>query len=118
MFGATHLKHLIETIDESWIKSIPLIKDPRSQPNFAVGLKSSTFTSKQLKKLYPSIGNWQTTSRLIATNEMYFPFLTLEIKCDNEALNIANRQNAHSVAVATNAIVELYRLVSRQDELN
>jgi hypothetical protein len=116
--GAKHLKHLIETVDESWIKSIPLVKGPRPQPDFAVGLKSSAFTSDQLKKLQPSIGDWQTMSRLVATDEMYFPFLTAEVKCGNEALNIADRQNAHSAAVAANAVVELYRLVSRQDELN
>ncbi len=118
MFGATHLKHVIETVDESWIKSIPLVKGPRPQPDFAIGVKPSAFTSDQLKKLQPSVGDWQTTSRLMATDEMYFPFLTSEVKCDNEALNIANRQNAHSAAVATNAVVELYRLVSRQDELH
>jgi len=116
--GAKHLKHLIETVDKSWIKSIPLVKGPRPQPDFAVGVKPSAFTSDQLKKLQPSIGDWQTTSRLVATDEMYFPFLTSEVKCGNEALNIADRQNAHSAAVAANAIVELYRLVSRQDELN
>ena len=116
--GATNLEHLIETVDESWIKSIPLVKGPRPQPDFAVGLKSSAFTSDQLKKLQPSIGDWQTTSRLVATDEVYFPFLTSEVKCGNEALNIADRQNAHSAAVAANAVVELYRLVSRQDELN
>lgn len=116
--GAKHLKHLIETVDESWIKSIPLVKGPRPQPDFAVGVKPSAFTSDQLKKLQPSIGDWQTTSRLVATDEMYFPFLTAEVKCGNEALNIADRQNAHSAAVAANAIVELYRLLSRQDELN
>ncbi len=116
--GATNLEHLIETVDESWIKSIPLVKGPRPQPDFAVGVKSSAFTSDQLKKLQPSIGDWQTTSRLVATDEMYFPFLTSEVKCGNEALNIADRQNAHSAAVAANAVVELYRLVSRQDELN
>ena len=49
---------------------------------------------------------------------MYFPFLTAEVKCGNKALNIADRQNAHSAAVAANAVVELYRLVSRQDELS
>ena len=118
MFGATHLKQLIETVDESWIKSIPLVHGPRPQPDFAVGLKSSAFTSEQLEKLQPSIGNWQSTSRLVVTDEMYFPFLTSEVKCGNEALNVADRQNAHSAAVAANAIVELYRLVSRQDELN
>ncbi len=35
------------------------------------------------------------------------------MKCGNEALNIADRQNAHNAAVAANAVVE-----SRQDELN
>ncbi len=116
--GAKHLKDLIETVDESWIKSIPLVKGPRPQPDFAVGLRSSAFTPDQLKKLQPSIGDWQTTSRLVATDEMYFPLLTAEVKCGNEALNIADRQNAHSAAVAVNAVVELYRLVSRQYELN
>ena len=116
--GATSLEHLIETVDENWIKSIPLVKGPRPQPDFAVGLRSSAFTSEQLRKLQPSIGDWQTTSRLVATDEMYFPFLTAEVKCGNEALNIADRQNAHSAAVAANAIVELYRSVSRQDELH
>ena len=116
--GAKLLKHLIETVDEIWIKSIPLIKGPRPQPDFAVGIKPSIFTSDQLKKLQPSIGDWQTTSRLVAIDEMYFPFLIAEVKCGNEALNIADRQNAHSAAVAANAIVELYRLVSRQDELH
>lgn len=116
--GAKHLKHLIETVNEGWIKSIPLVKGPRPQPDFAVGLKYTAFTPEQRKKLEPSIGDWQTTSRLVATAEMYFPFLTVEVKCGNEALNIADRQNAHSATFAANAVVELYKLVSRQDELN
>lgn len=51
--GAKHLEHLIETFDESWIKSIPLVKGPCPQPDFAVGIKPSAFTSDQLKKLQP-----------------------------------------------------------------
>ena len=116
--GAINFEHLIETIDESWIKSILLIKGLRPQPDFAVELKSSAFISEQLRKLQPSIDDWQTTSRLMTTDEMYFPFLTAEMKCDNEALNIADRQNAHNAAVAANAVVELYRMISRQDELH
>ena len=116
--GAKHLKHLIENIDEGWVKSIPLVNGPRPQPDFSVGLKSTAFTRDQLKKLKPFVGDWQDTSRLVATDEMYFPFLTCEVKCGNEALNIADRQNAHSASVAVNAVVELYRAVSRQDELH
>jgi hypothetical protein len=117
-YGAMHLKHLIENVNESWIKSIPLVNGPRPQPDYSVGLKSSAFTSDQLKKLKPFVGDWQTTSRLVATDEMYFPFLTSEVKCGNEALNIADRQNAHSASVAANAVVELYKGMSRQDELH
>lgn len=98
---------MIETVDESWIKSIPLVKGPRPKPDLAVGIKPSAFTSDQRKKLQPSIGDWQTTSCLVATDEMYFPFLVAEVNCGNEAINIADRQNAHSAAVAENAIVKL-----------
>ena len=116
--GAKNLKHLIETVNENWIKSIPLVKGPRPQPDFAVGLKYTAFTPDQLKKLQPSIGDWQTTSRLMATDEVYFPFLTAEVKCGHEGLEIADKQNVHSAAVAANAVVELYRLVSREKELH
>ncbi len=54
----------------------------------------------------------------MATDKIYFLFLTAEVKCGNEALNIVDRQNAYSAAVTVNTVVELYRLVSRQDELN
>ncbi|KAL2048964.1 hypothetical protein ABVK25_010817 [Lepraria finkii] len=48
----------------------------------------------------------------MATDEIYFPFLTPEVKCGNEALNIADRQNAYSASVAANAVVEL---ITEQD---
>ena len=40
-----YLKHLIETVDKSWIKFIPLIKSSRPQPDFTIELKSSIFIS-------------------------------------------------------------------------
>jgi hypothetical protein len=39
-------------------------------------------------------------------------------KMRNEGLNIADRQNAHSSSVAVKQVVDLYRKVSRQHELN
>lgn len=114
--GATKLEHLLDNVDESWSNCIPLVS-PRPKPDFSVGLKPTAFTSEQLKKLKPYVGDGRTASRFVATDEMYFPFLTSEVKCGNEALNIADRQNAHSASVAANAVVELYRAVSRQDEL-
>ena len=55
--GATDLQHLIETVNEGWIKSIPLVNGPQPQPDFSVGFKSSAFTPEQLRKLRPSIGD-------------------------------------------------------------
>jgi hypothetical protein len=49
---------------------------------------------------------------------MYFPFLTCEVKCGAAALDIADRQNAHSMTLAVRGIVELFRLVKREKELH
>jgi hypothetical protein len=54
----------------------------------------------------------------MATYYMYFPFLTCEVKCGAAALDIADRQNAHSMTLAVRGIVELFRAVEREDEIN
>ena len=40
------------------------------------------------------------------------------MKCGEKALNIADRQNMHSASIAVNAIVQLYRSVSREKGLD
>ncbi|KAL8748256.1 MAG: hypothetical protein Q9184_007460, partial [Pyrenodesmia sp. 2 TL-2023] len=54
----------------------------------------------------------------MATTRMYFPFLTCEVKCGASALDIADRQNAHSMSVAARGIVELFKTVKRHKELD
>ena len=76
-YGATHLDHLIEGVNEGWMGSIP-VEGPKPQPNYSVGFRRSAFTEEQLKKLDPLIGNVCETSFLVATYRMYFPFLTCE----------------------------------------
>lgn len=49
---------------------------------------------------------------------MYFPFLTCEVKCGAVAIEVVNRQNAHSMTVVVRALIELFRLVKREKELN
>jgi hypothetical protein len=49
---------------------------------------------------------------------MYFPFLTCEVKCGAAALDVADRQNAHSTTVAVRGVVELYKAVKREKELH
>lgn len=120
-YGAIHLNHLYETTDEGWnsIFSFPLHKT-RPQPDFPVGFGRSAFTQEQLNKLQPFVG--EPGSKVItyfkAITRMFFPFLTCEVKCGAAALDIADRQNAHSMTVAIRALVELFRLVKREKELD
>jgi hypothetical protein len=49
-FSATHLRILIESVEEGW--SSPIIPNlPYPQPDYSVGFRREAFTSKQVKKL-------------------------------------------------------------------
>ncbi|EKG18646.1 hypothetical protein MPH_04119 [Macrophomina phaseolina MS6] len=115
--GAKHLKALAETVNEKWSESIPLFKS-RPQPDYSVGFDSSAFSEEQLKRLKPFVGTLWDESYFAATWYMYFPFLTCEVKCGAAALEIADRQNAHSATLAVRAVVELFRLVKREKEVD
>ncbi|KAK4119374.1 hypothetical protein N657DRAFT_604532 [Parathielavia appendiculata] len=112
-------KHLIESVNEGWNNSIPLT-NPRPQPDYSVGFRRDAFTEDQLAKLSPFIGDFIVgdQSFFMATYYMYFPFLTCEVKCGAAALDIADRQNAHSMTLAVRGIVELFRAVKREHEVN
>ncbi|KAL8969018.1 MAG: hypothetical protein Q9183_002194 [Haloplaca sp. 2 TL-2023] len=117
-FGATHLNHLYESVNEGWNSAIPF-HGTRPQPDYSVGFSRSAFTEQQLKKLEPFIGEIgsKITTYFMATTRMLFPFLTCEVKCDATALDIADRQNAHSTTIAVRGIVALYKAVGREEEL-
>ena len=115
--GATQLRGLIESVNEGWTGSIP-VEGPRPQPDYSVGFRRSAFTDDQLNRLDPLIGTVYDTSFFVATYRMYFPVLTNEVKCGAAALEIADRQNAHSMTVAVRGVVELYKAVKRETELH
>jgi hypothetical protein len=91
----------------------PSFYGPRPQPDYSVGFGRSAFTDDQLEKLKPFVGEVPDTftSSFMATWQMYFPFLTCEVKCGAAALDVADRQNAHSMTLAVRGVVELFRLV-------
>ncbi|KAK0246651.1 hypothetical protein LTS09_018209, partial [Friedmanniomyces endolithicus] len=68
--------------------------------------------------MHPVVGDFNDQSFFMATWYMYFPFLTCEVKCGAAALDIADRQNAHSTAIAVRAVVELFPAVKREKELH
>ena len=116
-YGATQLDRLIEGVNEGWTGNIA-VEGPLPKPDYSVGFRRSAFSDEQLKKLDKLIGSVFENSLFVATYRMYFPFFTCEVKCGTAALDIADRQNAHSMTVAVRALVELFRSVKREKELD
>ena len=54
-YGATHLDHLIESVNEGWKRAMPFY-GLHPQPDYSVGFEWTTFTNDQLKKLKPLVG--------------------------------------------------------------
>ncbi|KAL2869052.1 uncharacterized protein BJX67DRAFT_348665 [Aspergillus lucknowensis] len=125
-------EHLVESINERWTGSNSLVRPslqlpnrkgrryrlPTPQPDYAVGFSESAFTTAQIRKLQPHIGEREDTSHFKGTSDMLFPFLVAEAKASIGSLESADRANAHSSAIAMRGIVELFRLVNREKELH
>ena len=118
-YGATHLNYLYETVNEGWNIAIPF-HGTRPQPDYSVGFRRTAFTEEQFEKLEPFVGEIgsKLQTYFMATTRMYFPFLACEVKCGAGALDVADRQNAHSMTVAVRGVVELFRSVKREKELD
>ncbi|KAF1992758.1 hypothetical protein P154DRAFT_549923 [Amniculicola lignicola CBS 123094] len=123
--GAQHLEIVRETVNACWVNSITFIKPigsrpgPRPQPDVGLGFKRDAFSREQLQKLQPLTGNLLTDSTFIAaTYNMYLPFFSVEVKCGAAALDIADRQNAHTQSVILRGLHTLFRLVGREKELH
>ena len=114
-----HLKDLAESVNAGWNNAAPLT-GTRPQPDYSVGFRRAAFTDNQLARLLPFLGDIFNSdlSLFMGTFFMYFPFLASEVKCGAIGLDIADRQNAHSMVLAARGIVELFRLVKREDEVN
>ncbi|KAF7535570.1 hypothetical protein G7Z17_g13187 [Cylindrodendrum hubeiense] len=114
-----NLRHLAESVNEGWDSSFPLFGN-RPQPDYSVGFKREAFTHDQLAKLAPFVGSvlGNDQSFFLATDYMYFPFLTCEMACGAAGLDVADRQNAHSTTLAVRAVVELFRSVKREGEVH
>lgn len=116
-YGATELKDLVFNVNERWGESV-FITETRPQPDRCVGFGASAFTWDQRSRLKKCIGHFipvDFVSVFLATWRMYFPFFACEAKCE---LDVADKQNAHSMTMAVRGIVELFKLVNREDELH
>ncbi|KAF2726803.1 hypothetical protein EJ04DRAFT_582451 [Polyplosphaeria fusca] len=115
--GADHFDGIVESVNEGWNKCFPITK-PRPRPDSAFGYGTSSFSDNQLNNLRPTLGDASFSSYFKATYYMHFPFLTKEVKTGTMGLGIADNQNAHSMTIAVRAVVELFKLVGRENELH
>jgi hypothetical protein len=113
-YGAEYLEPMVDHLNQRWYGCEPIVPGPVPQPDYSAGCKRAIFTQSQFRKLEPFIQGWKHTP-FLATPWMYFPYLTMEV-C--RELLVADRQNAHSASIAVKQVVDLYRQVSRQHELN
>ena len=104
-YGATHLEILTESVNEGCNSAIPFY-GPRPHPDYSVGFGRSAFTDAQLDKLKPFVGDIMDTYTFFFMTiwRMYLPFMTCEVKCGAAALDIVDRQKAHSMTLAVRAI--------------
>lgn len=119
-YGADKLSHLIFNTNERWGESIP-ITDTRPQPDRCVGFSESAFTDNQLRKLKPYIGSLVPVNYLsffLATWRMYFPFFACEAKYGIGDIDVADKQNAHSMSMAVRGIVKLFELAKCEEKLD
>lgn len=101
--GVNHLEHFTDEVNTQWHGSW-VLAGPRPKPDLAVGFSTSAFSIAENKKIinYTSFENLTRP-----TDELYFPFLMCEVKCGNEGLDWADRQNMHSCSVAVKALLKL-----------
>ncbi|KAL8645586.1 MAG: hypothetical protein Q9210_006623, partial [Variospora velana] len=112
--GVRGLHLLKESTNAGWNQCIPF-EGPRPQPDFSMGFERNAFSDDQLEKLGFDL---YAKTHFTATFKIYFPFFTTEIKCGQQGLDIADRQNVHSMTVAVRGVVKLYRIVRRAQELH
>ncbi|KAI9163656.1 hypothetical protein HJFPF1_05278 [Paramyrothecium foliicola] len=119
IYGSSNLNCLVGSTNEKWKHSIPLV-GPQPQPDYSLGFREEAFTNGQLAKLSPFIGDLGAgdLSFFMATPNMYFPFFACEVKCGTGSLDVAERQNAHSMTLAVRGVVELFLYVKREAEIN
>lgn len=110
---------LIEAKNKGWDNSLTLT-DTTVQPDFSVGFRRESFTSAEWAKLRPFLTLFFDRRLSLYQNRrrMYFPFFTCEVACGPDGLEIADRQNAHSMALGARSIVEMFRLAGLERELS
>ncbi|PTB72271.1 hypothetical protein M440DRAFT_1095213 [Trichoderma longibrachiatum ATCC 18648] len=114
IYGAKHLDILAESVNEGWKCScaVPGVATP--QPDYSVGFRLDAFSDTQRAVLSWLITDSSRLSFFKATPHVYLPFLSSEMA----SLDVADRQNAHSMTLAVQGVTLLFYIVGREKELH
>lgn len=97
---------LVDANDGQWGAQVALFeKASMPKPDYCVGFIPFAFSSERRETLKAVVGDGSGFS---PTEVIYFPFLTCEAKYV-ENLGVADIQNAHSMALAVMAVVQIFR---------
>jgi hypothetical protein len=79
-----------------------------------------TFNEDKLRQLAHYIHKVAAgdSSSFMVTFYLHFPFLTREVKCGTEVLDVADQQNAHIMTLAVRAVTELFQALCCSTEIN
>ncbi|RVX70922.1 hypothetical protein B0A52_06079 [Exophiala mesophila] len=113
--GQDGFEDLVEGCNDSWVRAIFPSYGKCPQPDSTIAFKWNNFSREEIRKLGIVIG---LPSKYLARDDMFFPFITGEAKCDKQGLHVADRQNIYSMSVALEGIIDLFRRAGRLETLN
>ena len=108
-------KSLISGINNRWIRATPPSYGKCPQPDYSIAFTRQSFSAAQRRKLGLGL---KKPSPYQARDNMIFPFITIENKCEAGSIGLADKQNIWNMKVALDGIVTLFWRVGRLEELN
>ncbi|KAJ0425365.1 hypothetical protein BJY00DRAFT_308113 [Aspergillus carlsbadensis] len=124
--GAVPVNHLLDMIGQTWDACPPLdlytqrfwqIPEPR--PYYTAGFSRRIALSDALSTLLePYLSTDAHTSTFQASSDIIFPFLTAEGKDCYGSIKEADKENLHHMTRAMKGVVELFKAVKREKELD
>ncbi len=118
--GAAHFSYLTGNIDQLWTHCVPWRwTTHRPQPDYTAGFNETAFPDLSRERLVAfKLPRAAGASYVLATRDVYFPFLTCEFMPPMQSLDIADLQNAHSMSIAVYGVVSLLGRSGREQTVN
>jgi hypothetical protein len=124
--GAVPFNYLLDLIDQTWDACPPLDlntqrfwKIPEPRPYYTAGFSRRVgLSDAQSTLLEPYLSTDANTSTFQASSDIIFPVLTAEGKDCHGSIKEADKKNLHHMTRAMKGVVDLFKKVKREKELD